>query len=204
MVRKITFAVGLVMSLTFVQSANADPISFTLGMSSDITVPANQRVTIPALLINTGTDPLEFGCGLVSCGGLDFGVSMTAGPNETLGPLDVQFPEFYQQFENVTLAIGQTLPFAFASIQFDPSSTTVLHPIVTFGMREGETHLRALIALTIRVGPELEFGPLSFDPASTVGLAPIPEPATFVMLVSVGAAAGLARARRVLKRPRVR
>ena len=58
MVRKITFAVGLVMSLTFVQSANATPISFTFGMSPDITVPSNERVDLPAVLINTGTDPL--------------------------------------------------------------------------------------------------------------------------------------------------
>ena len=36
--------------LTFVQPANADHISFTFGISSDITVPANQRVDLPAVL----------------------------------------------------------------------------------------------------------------------------------------------------------
>ena len=190
--------------LAFVQPANADRISFTFGISSDITVPANQRVDLPAVLINTGTDPIAFGCALVPCGGLDFGVGMTAGPGETLGPLDVQFPGFYQQFENVTIPVGQTFPFVFASIQFDPSSTTVLHPIVSFEMREVAERLSAHIPVMIRVGPELEFGPPSFVPASPVGLEPIPEPATFVMLVSVGAAAGLSRVRRRLMRKEIR
>ena len=194
------FVVAALFVLTFVQPANADRISFTFGMSSDITVPANQRVNLPAVLINTGMDPIVFD-------DLDhLGWGLTAGPNETLGPLDVQFPGASQQFDNVTLAIGQTLPFVFASIQFDPSSTTVLHPIVSFSMREkiGEPQLMAQIALTIMVGTELEFGPLSFAPASPVGLEPIPEPATFLMLVSVGAAAGLSRVRRMLMRKETR
>ena len=141
---------------------------------------------------------------LVSCGGLDFGAGMTAGPNEGLGPLNVQFPGFYQQFENVTIPVGQTFPFVFASIQFDPSSTTVIHPIVGFRMREVAGRLSLHIPVTIMVGAELEFGPLSFVPGTFVGLEPIPEPATFVMLVSVGAAAGLSRVRRMLMRKEIR
>ena len=150
--------------LAFVQPANADRISFTFGISSDITVPANQRVDLPAVLINTGTDPIAFGCALVSCGGLDFGVGMTAGPGETLGPLDVQFPGFYQQFENVTIPVGQTFPFVFASIQFDPSSMTVLHPIVSFEMREVAERLSAHIPVRSGSAPSWNSGRRHLSP----------------------------------------
>ena len=193
--RRSLIVVAALFVLTLVQPANATPISFTFGFSSDITVPANERVDLPAVLINTGMDPIVFD-------DLDlFGWGIGPGPNEGLNALEpIEFPPF-NQFENVTLAIGQTLPFMFASIQFDPSSTTVLHPTVSFitmGGEVGKKQLRAQIALTIMVGTELEFGPLSFAPASPIGLEPIPEPATFLMLVSVGAAAGLSRLRRRL------
>ena len=187
--RRTLIVVAALFVLTLVQPANATPISFTFGMSPDITVPANERVDLPAVLINTGMDPIVFD----DLNHLSWGFA--AATNEGLDALNIEFPGL--QFENVTLAIGQTLPFVFASIQFDPSSTTVLHPTVNFSMREvGESQLMAQMALTIMVGTELEFGPLSFAPA--VALEPIPEPATFLMLVSVGAAAGLSRLRRGL------
>lgn len=180
--------------LTLGQPANATPISLTFGFSSDITVPANERVDLPAVLVNTGMDPIVFD-------DLNyFGWGIGAGDSVVgLNPLEpIEFPPF-NQFENVTLAIGQTLPFMFASIHFDPSSTTVLHPNVAFTMRgEVGEQLWAQIAVTIMVGTELEFGPLSFAPALPIGLEPIPEPATFVMMVSVGAAAGFSRLRRRL------
>lgn len=56
----------------------------------------------------------------------------------------------------------------------------------------------AMIPTTIMVGPELALGPLSFASSSFEPTEPIPEPSTFLMLVSVGAAAGLSRMRRRL------
>ena len=136
-------------------------------------------------------------------GGLDFGVSMVAGPNEGLDALNLEFQGFYDQFENVTIPVGQQFSFVFASIAFDPSQATVLHPFFGFQINQSDGTIFAMIPSTIMVGPESEFGPLSFAPGR-FATEPIPEPATFLMLVSVGAAAGLARARRVLKVSRVR
>ena len=58
--RRSLIVVAALFVLTLVQPANATPISFTFGFSSDITVPANERVDLPAVLINTGMDPIVF------------------------------------------------------------------------------------------------------------------------------------------------
>jgi hypothetical protein len=204
MVRTITFAVGLLMSLLAARDASAHPISFTFGMSSDITVPANERVDLPAVLINTGTDPIAFGC--VGCGGLRFGMGIGSESPEGLDPLNIEFPPL-TQFQNVTIPVGQQFSFVFTSIAFDPSETTVLLALFVFSINQPGGLVIAKIPATIIIGAELQFGPLSFAPSRFSPQpphAPTPEPATFLMLVSVGAAAGLARARRALKRPRVR
>ena len=129
---------------------------------------------------------------------------MAAGSNEGLDALNLEFHGFYDQFENVTIPVGQQFRFVFTSIAFDPSPATVLHPIVSFRISEPGGTIFAVIPTTIMGGAESEFGPLLFAPGRFEPNQPIPEPATFLMLVSVGAAAGLARAHRVLKLSRVR
>jgi PEP-CTERM motif len=190
--RRSFIVVAALFVLTLVQPANATPISFAFGISSDITVPANERVLLPGVLINTGSNPIVFDELVFLAWGF------TAGPGEGTDALHVEFPGSSEQFDHVALALGEMFSFTFASIQFDPSLVTVLHPILSFQMTApGEKQLNAFVPVTITAGDELVFGPLKFENAPPIP-APVPEPATFVMMVSVGAAAGLSRLRRRL------
>jgi hypothetical protein len=182
--------------LAFVTPAHADRISFALGMSSEITVPVSQRVGLPALLVNTGTAPIEFGCLPTPCGPpwLDFGWGMSArGPDETMEPLHFAFRVTYEQFQNVTIPVGGSFPFEYGSILLNPA-TPPQHPFASFWIGAGMDEMMAVLPLTIAMGPELDFGPIALAQAQPV-FAPIPEPATIVMWICAGAASGLWRLR---------
>jgi hypothetical protein len=160
MLRSLIVAASLCV-LTFPATADADRISFALGMSTDITVPAGERVTLPALLMNTGTEPIDFGCARTACGApFSFGWGMAArGPDETMEPLHFTFPVTFEQFENVTIPAGGSFSFVYGSIRLDPF-TSPQHPFAAFFMGEGADEMMAIHALTIMTGSHLEFGPL--------------------------------------------
>lgn len=175
--------------IVFVRPVSGAPIPFAIGMSSSITVPTNDRVVLPAVLVNTGAEPLVFD-------DLEFGWSWAAGSMDPggLNPLNIEFPG--SVFTGVTISAGGLFTFPFSSISFDPSLATELHPLVSFqisldAIGSVRPAMRATIPLAIRVGPQTEFGPLVFVDASQVGGAPIPEPSTLVLLLAGGALAGL-------------
>jgi hypothetical protein len=169
-------------------SAMADPFAF--GMYSSMTLVPGLDTQILGNLINTGAKDIDFGCARASCGGLDFGASIAAGPGEGLNALQIGRTDptgsfFYSQFPDVVIHPGEGFTFIFATLNFDPTITvgnpfgTVLHP--TFGFRIGSAH--AEVPTVITTGPETAFGPIKFVEAS-MPPAPVPEPSAAALLGS--------------------
>ena len=113
--------------IAVVRPVRGEPIiPFAFGMSASITVPANERIELPAILMNTGTEPLVFA-------DLDgYGRGWAADPGDLWGlnPLNIQFGAV--DFAGVTIPVGGLFTFPFSSILFDPSLATQLHPVVSF------------------------------------------------------------------------
>ena len=189
---------AVVASLLTAPDCAASAISFDFGISPTIDVTQNVVVPIPAAIINRGSDPLVFGCALVSCGGLDFGASVTAPFGEGLDALQFSFTSsFYPQFVGLVLQPNQRFDFLFGTIDFDPSVSvgnpfgTVLHPI--FGFRIDDAF--ASVPVTITAGDHTSFAPPIFAPSSSSSV--VPEPSTFLLLATGVASLGMKRRLRV-------
>jgi len=167
--------------------ASAAPILF-LQLNTLVTVPAGVDVLLPAVIINGGSESIEFGCAKVPCGGPDFGVSIISAFGEGLNALQPELLDasgngFHEQFAGLTLAPGGSFNFSFVNINFDPTISVgnplgnVLHP--TFGFRfEG---YRADVPITISTGDALSFGGNVTVPLTT-SLSPVPEPPSLVLM----------------------
>jgi len=168
-------------------TASAAPILF-LQLNTLVTVPAGVDVLIPAVIINGGSESIEFGCAKVPCGGPSFGVTIISGFGEGLNALqpellDASGTSFIEQFVGLTLAPGGSFNFSFVRINFDPTIPVgnplgnILHP--TFGFFfEG---YRADVPITISTGDALFFGGNVTVPLTTSS-SPVPEPPSLVLM----------------------
>src|SRR5688572_17568374 len=169
-IRNLTVALSLLCWLP--SAATATPIlSFTISPS--ITLATNVDVLIPAAITNVGTASIDFGCARTPCGGPDFGVGISAGPNEGLNALQVRILNsagtgFYEQFVELQLDPGESFNFLFAVFNFDPSITignplgTLLHPTFSFRFEDYFARVPALVA----AGVETAFAPSVTVPVS--------------------------------------
>jgi hypothetical protein len=188
----LAFAASLLLS-GGVTSSLAVPFDF--GFSPAIILIASQDTLIPAAIINRGTTALQFGCARSSCGGPDFGASVTAvqfaANGEGLNALNFSFGptrdpgiSFRDQFVGVTLASGERFDFTFGRIQFNPSEPlgnpfqTVLHPQFGFVI-DGDL---ASVDSVVAVGSETAFKTFLFSESqSPAPLGPVPEPGTLLL-----------------------
>lgn len=142
----IRFSIFILFSILVANPAGA--VSFDFGISPSMTVIDNQPSFIPAAIINTANTPLDFGCAIASCGGLNVGATVgVVGSIEGLNALNFQFgpnsaDSFHSQFGGRTLAPNETFNFTFGNVNLNPSEPigtpfgTVLHPTFSFDIEQ--------------------------------------------------------------------
>ncbi len=179
-------------------TGSADPIPFQFGFGASLAVVPNAEVPLPAAIINSGSDPIEFGCARVACDGLAFGGGVGflfphPPVNFNFGPRGNDGSSFYDQFVDLTLGPGERFDFVFGRLNAldNPLGTAI--PLEFDFLIEGSPTTRASTRRTALVSTEPAIGPLRFV-NSTHQPAPVPEPSS-LFLIGSGLAYLLSRCR---------